>query len=702
MVTLIGMGGCPSTLTKEALDALQGASLITGAERLLGLLPPCSGRKAAEVRPERLLSLIQKEVGTEDADICAVFSGDTGFYSGASALSALLAREGIPCRILPGISSVQLLAARLCLSWKDWRLCSAHGRKIDPVTEVLSGQDVFFLTGGEMTPDRLCAALAKEGLGHLTAIVGEDLSMPGERIRRGTAASFSKEHFSSLSVLLILQTVEENRKSDGFDKAVPHTVPSGRGRLLIAAAESGSGKTVLTSSLLTLLKRRGISCEAFKCGPDYIDPMFHEKVLGTPCRNLDSFLQGKEGVRKSLGRQKASFALIEGAMGYYDGAFGTIRGSAFDISSITRTPVVLLVRPGKSSVTLAAQIKGIVTFRRPSFIKGIILTMCRESLYEYLKPVIEKETGIPVLGYFPPLEEAKLESRHLGLLKAGEIAGLTKRFDAAADTLEKTVDIDALLSIAGEAGPVPEAATDGASTHAAATSTQAAASTAAAASAAAPSPVPAGRGPVIAVARDEAFCFYYEDSLEALREAGAELVSFSPLHDEDLPPCDGLYLGGGYPELYAGQLEDNRTMRERIAEAVASGLPTVAECGGFLYLQKTLEDTDGIKHEMAGVFPGSGIRTDRLQHFGYAEIVPETDSLLFRKGERIPAHEFHYWETTESGNDLCMERPDRESRRCGFATPTLYAAFPHLPLGGRIPLAERFAAAAERRAHHGT
>ena len=200
----------------------------------------------------------------------------------------------------------------------------------------------------------------------------------------------------------------------------------------------------------------------------------------------------------------------------------------------------------------------------------------------------------------------------------------------------------------------------------------------------------------IAVAMDEAFSFYYADNLDALREAGAELVYFSPIHDADLPEADGLYLGGGYPELHLQELSENASMRESIRAAVESGLPTVAECGGFLYLQGAVRDRSGHEWPMAGVFPGEGFPTDRLQRFGYLTVNAQNDSLLLREGERIPAHEFHYWDCSDCGEDLTAEKRDGRSWRFGYASEALYAAFPHLHWGGRIAMAERFTEAAVR------
>lgn len=439
-------------------------------------------------------------------------------------------------------------------------------------------------------------------------------------------------------------------------------------RLMIAAMSSGSGKTVLTCALLCALRHRGVSVEAFKCGPDYIDPMFHRRVLGLPSRNLDLFLQGAEGVRQTLSNQRVEYALMEGAMGFYDGVNGTDEASAWRVADLTGTSVILALRPKGGSLTLAAQLKGLLDFRRPNHIVGVILTDCKPMLHAHLKPILEREAGIPVLGYLPPMDEAHLESRHLGLLTADEVADFSRRFDAIAQTLERTVDVPRLLSLAK---PVEAEGRDLARLVA--------------------------HRCTIAVARDKAFCFYYEDNLDALQSAGAKLRFFSPISDSTLPQeADGLYLGGGYPELYARELSENQTMRESIRRNVAGGLPTVAECGGFLYLQRALSAPDGKRFPMVGVLGGEGFQTGSLQRFGYVNLRAEADSLLLRAGEAAPAHEFHYWDCTENGADLSAEKPSGKSWRCGFTSMSLYAAFPHLHFGGPLPLAERFAASAER------
>ena len=441
--------------------------------------------------------------------------------------------------------------------------------------------------------------------------------------------------------------------------------------LMLAAMQSGSGKTAVTCALLAAARRRGLEVHPFKTGPDYIDPMFHTKAAGRPSRNLDLFLQGAAGVRRTLATAGATagdgFAPIEGAMGYYDGMAGGTDAGAWAVADALGIPAVLVLRPSGQGVTLAAQLYGMLHFRSPSHIAGVLFSGCKASLADYLAPIVTRETGLPVLGTLPPCDAAKFDSRHLGLQTPGEIADLDARFAALAELFEQNSDLDKLLALAADIPAERPGQTRADS--------------------------PTCR---IAVARDEAFCFIYADNLDALQEAGAELCFFSPLHDEALPKdCGALYLCGGYPELHAEALARNAPMRQAVRQAVTSGMPTVAECGGFLYLGQALEDTDGNSYAMAGALPGEGYRTDRLRRFGYLKLTADTDSLLFRKGETLPAHEFHYWEARQPGGDLTAHKPGRDkSWQCCFAGPTLYAGFPHLHFGGSLPLAERFVAAA--------
>ncbi len=447
--------------------------------------------------------------------------------------------------------------------------------------------------------------------------------------------------------------------------------------LLLAAPASGSGKTAVTCALLAAFAKRGLSPCAFKCGPDYIDPMFHRSVLGVESHNLDLFLCGEDRLRLLYERRLFGHgaAVCEGVMGFYDGVGGsTDKASAWHVADTLKLPVLLVIRPKGSSLTLAAQIKGICGFRKGNRIRGVFLNDCPPMLFGSLAPMLERETGLPVLGYLPHMEEAVFESRHLGLYTAGEIAGLRQRIEVLAGKLEETTDMERLLELfAGrERGDAFR-------------------------------PVQAPVKARIAVARDEAFCFTYAETLDVFREAGAELVEFSPLRDADLPErIGGLYLPGGYPELYAGRLSKNEAMRKAIRRAVRDGLPTVAECGGFLYLGRTLEDETGTAYPMTGILPGDGIKKERPVRFGYAYLTAKSDSLLFDEGERIPVHEFHYWDSSENGEGFAAKKPvSGRSWLCGFGEKNLYAAFSHLYFWGTPRWGERFVEAAGRYSQKG-
>ena len=444
-------------------------------------------------------------------------------------------------------------------------------------------------------------------------------------------------------------------------------------KILITAMASGSGKTAVTCALLAALKKRGKTVCAFKCGPDYIDPMFHRAVLGVESHNLDLFLAQEGIVRNLFQKHSAGYdvAVCEGVMGYYDGLGGvTADASAWHVADTLDLPVLLVVRPKGSSLTLAAQIRGLLSFREYHHIRGILLNECAPMLYQSLAPMLEKETGLPVIGYLPSMKEAAFESRHLGLYTAAEIYDLEKRIDILAEQFEKSVDVERLLHLC-------ESETDFYQIEKL-----------------------SERDRVrLAVAKDEAFCFTYAETMELFQEKGMELVCFSPLHDKDLPEgIHGLYLPGGYPELYAEKLSQNRSMCKKIKEVVEKGLPTIAECGGYLYLCRTLEDAEGNVYPMAGVLPADGIRTEKLVRFGYANLTAQADSMLFRKGETCPIHEFHYWDTTETGDAFVAEKSISGRKwNCGFANETLYAAFPHLYFAGNEVLVQRFVSAMEKR-----
>lgn len=438
-------------------------------------------------------------------------------------------------------------------------------------------------------------------------------------------------------------------------------------QFVLAAPRSGSGKTTAACALLAALQVRGTRPCAFKAGPDYIDPMFHRAVLDVESHNLDLFFSAPATVRRLYAQNAAGHgaAVVEGAMGYYDGLGGTSdTASAWHLADTLDLPALLVVRPKGASLTLAAELRGLMAFRTPHHLAGILLNDCSETLYKLLASMLEKETGLPVVGYLPPLPEAAIESRHLGLKTAAEIADLQRKIQLLSDTAQKTIDWPRFAALFDRPAP-----------------------------AAVPRTVPPAKVR-IAVARDAAFCFIYAETLEALQENGAELCFFSPLQDAALPQnIGGLYLPGGYPELYAAQLAANTAMLAAVKNAIESGLPTVAECGGFLYLGQSLEGADGKTYPMAGILPGQGVKVGRLVRFGYATLTAHADSMLFAAGETLPIHEFHHWDSTANGTDLIAVKSNGRSWACGFANAHLYAGFPHLYWAG-TPLPQCFVAAA--------
>jgi cobyrinic acid a,c-diamide synthase len=442
-------------------------------------------------------------------------------------------------------------------------------------------------------------------------------------------------------------------------------------RICIGADASGSGKTTLACALLRALRNRRLEPAAFKCGPDYIDPLFHREVTGIPSSNLDLYFCDEATVKYLLRENSRArdIAVIEGVMGYYDGLGGASTGaSTYHLASVTETPVILVENCGGASLTMAARIRGLARFREPSLIRAVILNGVSERFYRELAPVIEGETGLSALGYLPYMKDCAIESRHLGLVTAAEIEGLGDKIGRLAERLEKTVDIPAITRLAGSAPPLditePRIAEY----------------------------APPGRGVRIGVARDRAFCFYYEDGLNLLRKLGGELVFFSPLKDRGLPEkLRGLYLGGGYPELYGEALSGNTAMLEDVRRALGSGMPCVAECGGFMYLHEALIDKEGNRYPMAGFLPGICRRQGGLVRFGYASYTAKTDNPLCAAGETIRGHEFHYWDSDFPGESFRALKPrSGESWPCIVANENLLAGFPHFHFYANPSMAERF------------
>ncbi len=484
---------------------------------------------------------------------------------------------------------------------------------------------------------------------------------------------------------------------------------------LISAPASGSGKTVVTMTLLSLLKRHGYAPAAFKAGPDYIDPAYHRAVLDIPSHNLDLFLSGEEGVRRVFSRYCAGrgSTIVEGAMGFYDGvtlgsasSSDRTNGSAYRTAKVLGLPVLLVVDAKGAAYSLLAQIKGMKDFRPDSGITMVLLNRCSEKVYTNIAPLIFPETGVLPVGFLPAAKEAAFPSRHLGLVGADEIADLFARVEALTDIAERTVSIAAILQAAErEAGTgaattevVQKTQTRRESTSATAANEREETDFYSEVSFAADGDDLLPAGPRIAVARDRAFSFIYEENLDILRDLGAELQFFSPLEDEGLPAdISGLYLPGGYPELFSNELSQNFSMKKEILEAIGSGLPTMAECGGYSYLQKNLEGADGKLYPMVGVFGGTVRKQQGLVRFGYAKMKALTSSLLFEAGEEVPVHSFHHYDVDEEncGSAFFLTKADGRTWQEGHVSSASYCAYPHLYFPGCMKAAERFVKAAK-------
>ena len=465
---------------------------------------------------------------------------------------------------------------------------------------------------------------------------------------------------------------------------------------LLSAVSSNSGKTAAACGLMSAFKQKGKRVCACKCGPDYIDPMFHREVLGVDSKNLDLFFSEKEILQAGYLRhtKDADITITEGVMGFYDGmSLDSVKGSSYDVAKALGLPVILVINARGAAMTLAATVKGIAEFRPDSNIRGILLNRVSAMLYPRLKAMLETELErighgeIKIVGYMPEDEVFHLESRHLGLVTPQEMEDLQEKVRQAGEILAKTVDLELLEKIAGEAA-VWKVEVSEESQKIGSLKSQ--------------------NDPVrIAVVRDEAFCFYYKDNLELLESLGCELIEFSPLRDEKLPDnISGLILGGGYPELYGKQLSENQSMLVSIRKALTQEkIPCLAECGGFMYLHEEMEDADGNIWKLVGRIKGRTFPTGRLVRFGYVDLQRNLDAdqiFEFKEqmglanswifpGENIRAHEFHYWDSTDSGSDCLAVKPDgKRSWECMHLEENLVAGYPHLYYPSCKNFAERF------------
>lgn len=458
-----------------------------------------------------------------------------------------------------------------------------------------------------------------------------------------------------------IENIEYKENED--NKEMSYHIP----RILIAGTNSGCGKTTITCGILNALMKRGYSLSSFKCGPDYIDPMFHSRVIGAKSSNLDLFFCEENLVKGLLYEQSkmSEIAVIEGVMGYYDGStINSSEGSSHHIASVTNTPVILVFNCKGMANSILAMIKGFLTYEPKHQVAGIILNQIAESVFPAIKEEIEKEFGhkAVVLGGIPRLPvECQFESRHLGLVTADEIQGLQEKLNLLSSIIEKHIDIDQLIHIANQAEQfMIQANWLGINKNTQKVN--------------------------IAVAYDKAFCFYYAENLSLLELLGAKLHYFSPIADKKLPEgMDGLILGGGYPELYKKELTENEEMRTSIKKALLQGLPCIAECGGFMYLNQEIEG-----EEMVGYLSGSCKNQNKSVRFGYVTLRANKDQLLTKVGEEIRGHEYHYYDCTENGTDFTATKKNGTGWELGISSDNLYAGYAHLHFYSNISAAKNF------------
>lgn len=450
--------------------------------------------------------------------------------------------------------------------------------------------------------------------------------------------------------------------------------------VLIGAPASGSGKSMVASGLMRAFSKR-LRVQGFKIGPDYIDPMYHTAASGKPSINLDPWMLTADQNRCAYARHAADadLCIVEGVMGLFDGVSGDpMNGSSAGMADVLGLPVVLVADCGKLSGSLGALVHGFDTFHPRVHIAAVIANRVGSATHEAMLRHALKPTGIPMIGAIPKEKGLIVPERHLGLVTAGEQVEETERFLALAGTImENSVDMDALQQIAMKARPLPAELFENAC----------------------PEPRVRSGNLRLAVARDEAFCFYYADNLDMLADAGVTIVPFSPLRDEVLPDgISALYLGGGYPELYAESLAANQSMRESVRSFAQSGGPVFAECGGFVYLAESLY-TGSEAFPMAGIVPGVCRMTGKLK-MGYRSITALEPNWLIPRGATIRSHEFHYssWEPPQNVKPLfaMQNAAGTAVGTDGIVIGNLIASYNHIHFGQDSTLADTFIRAMER------
>ena len=450
------------------------------------------------------------------------------------------------------------------------------------------------------------------------------------------------------------------------------------GRVVIAGATSGVGKTTITTALMGALRRRGLRVRPFKAGPDYIDPSYHARACDAPSRNLDSWMLSADAIRELFARatRDADVAAVEGVMGLFDGrdepGEATPRGSTAELAKLLDAPVLVVLDVGATAQSAGALALGYQRHDSALRVAGFILNrVAGPGHYRMAAEAVRRSTGLPVVGSFPKDPALAVPERHLGLIPTTERRLADEFLARLVAQAEASLDLDTILAIARSAGPLPSSP---------------------------PALFPEADAPTrarLAVAQDEAFGFYYQDGLDLLAAWGAELVPFSPLRDACLPAeTDGVYLGGGFPELFAAELAANAPMLAALRRAAEDGLPIYAECGGLMYLCMGITDFEGRRHPLVGLVPGwSTMTRDRLS-LGYATVTARRDGPLMRRGQRVRGHEFH-WSRLDrlEPEAAAYEVAETPGRVEGYQRGSVLASYVHVHFGTDARLAPSFVAA---------
>lgn len=446
-------------------------------------------------------------------------------------------------------------------------------------------------------------------------------------------------------------------------------------RLMIAGTASSVGKTTLTAGLIAAFKGRGLTVQSFKVGPDYIDPAYLAHVTGRPCRNLDSWMLGEGALRQVVaqGCLGADLAIIEGVMGLFDGRGGGMEGSTAEVARVVKAPIVLVIDVGKTSESAAAVALGFKTFSPATKLAGVLLNnVGSDGHRRTVEDAIWNVAKLPVLGALPSMSDLGIPERQLGLLPVTENREWDRILGVLAEAIKRHVDLDLLLRIAQKAELMPLV----------------------------PKKVFQGKAAEahrvrLAVAYDDAFSFYYPENLELLEENGAEIVPFSPLEDGHLPnSVSGVYLGGGFPEVFVEPLARNRSMADDLQRAHRTGMPIYAECGGLMYLGRTLRTEDGHTHSMANVIPVDVAMDGQIHRFGYRQLMTLEDSILSPRGQFYRGHEFHWSRIVGHNGGLksAYQMQNAEGDLIGyegFVAPNLLASYVHLHFGQNPLLTEK-------------